>query len=220
MTEKSYTISICTEPEDVATPKSWRKRVRRMIRHELDEEWGLFKDLASDGVGGSGVEDELLGRWEALEDARREFLNHLKTRTQDLVGTPLEYHAGDLTIDTTKRDVKLVWTTAKAHDTKREAQKSSARLLQKILRMKRHRNPPPEWERYLRLRQQWPAKASSFMPLPDPDTVIKNRPMYTTQLQMLSTLNTSTTPPQRSSSAPPLTTVMSEYLSLCLQTAS
>jgi hypothetical protein len=226
-----YTISICTEPQDLSTPKSWRKRVRRMIRQEMENKWALQplfenvqKNTETDDTSASSR--VLLERWEELKDARHDFLVHIiKDRTADLAGTPLEYHSGDLQIDVVKKEIKLVWVTAQAQNAKRENQKSSARLLQKILRMKRSRNRPPEWDRYLELRSQWPAKAQSVMPLPDPDTVVKNRAMYDTQLQMLSAMGgrnisgggeTPVTSSHRQSSGSPLTTVMSEYLSMCL----
>ena len=181
-----------------------------MVRHQLEDVWGLFKDPCS-------ASDVLQKRWDEIHHERKQFLVHdLKQRVTDLVGTPLEYMDGDIEIDVIKREVSLLWRTRQAYDTKREAQKSSARLLQKILRMKRHRNPPPEWEKYLQLRAHWPAKASSVMPLPDPDTVAKNPALYKTQLDMLSAINA---PNRAPNNAPPLTTVMSEYLALCLKTA-
>jgi len=161
-----YTIDFRVHhPGGLETTKAWRKRARKIVRHLVEEKWRLFEDKPEDRPEDKPAIDRVV---------TEAFLGPFS----DLVGTPMELHCAELTLDAKEKKVTLEWTTKKTQEEKRLGQEASLQLLKKTMQMKRNKNRPPEWERYLQLKPNWPSKAGNLMPLPDPDTVQRQKPMY------------------------------------------
>lgn len=204
-----YEIIIRTDPVDVSTSRPWRKRIRNLVRHQIESVWSIGEE------GRQGDVREVFGRWAELADDRRSFEKACEDRFQvELKDTVLEPSSIRIVLEETPEGssattVIVSWVTKQAARTRHDQKLTSLQNLQKILKMKRNRHRPPDWDRYFQLKSNWPVKADQIMPLPDPDTVRQQKAFYTLWLEQMRS-----NPAMQSSQS--IIAVLNNYLSLCL----
>lgn len=228
-----YTIEIRLEPSSCPVSKNWKKRVRNRVRDLVEHQWELtpFFDRPDE------ERESFENRWAGIAgNDPASLTGDFQAHFRDLADSPSFPVSVSIEVDPPSKCVVLRWITKQAEDQRRNAQKASLRNLQKILRMKRDRNRPPEWERYLQLRPHWPSKAESVLPLPDPDTVRAKPEVYKTLLAQLNQVSrmipptsaldvdttTTATNPWAAVAHPNQSIVraLTDYLTLCLPASS
>lgn len=231
-----YAIEIHLEPPSCPVSKNWRKRVRNHVRDLVECQWKFvpFFDPSTNDHDRELFEN----RWSEIRgnDPVASLTQEFRSYFRDLVDSPSFPVSVSIEVDLPTKRVILTWVTQQAEEERRNAQKTSLRTLQKVLRMKRDRNRPPEWERYLQLRPHWPSKAESVLPLPDPDTVRAKPEVYKTLLAQLNQVTrmippttaldvgttTAAATTSRAAAHPNQSIVraLTDYLTLCLPTST